>query len=161
MGSAHPLNAPYQAFATADGWINVGAANQRNWDRMVEAIGAPQLLNDPRFSSNRTRMENLPALVAALAPIFRSRSTAEWLTALAAAEVPAGPVLSVSAMHQDPQTIAREMIVDVDHPTAGRMKTIGLPIKFGSTPGGVRRPAPLLGEHTGEVLKELGDANVS
>jgi crotonobetainyl-CoA:carnitine CoA-transferase CaiB-like acyl-CoA transferase len=161
MGSAHPLNAPYQAFATSDGWINVGAANQRNWERLVEALGAPQLLADPRFSSNRTRIENLPALVAALAPILRTRSTEDWLAVLAAAEVPAGPVLSVSAMHQDPQTIAREMIVEIDHPVAGRMKTIGLPIKFGNTPGGVRRPAPLLGEHTQEVLEELGRANVS
>ncbi len=156
MGSAHPLNAPYQAFATADGWINVGAANQRNWERMARAIGAPELTDDPRFSSNRLRMENLAALVERLTLVFRSRPTAEWLTVLEAAEVPAGPVLSIGAMHGDPQALARDMVVEVEHPVAGATKAIGLPLKFSETPGAIRRPAPLLGEHTAEVLAELG-----
>jgi crotonobetainyl-CoA:carnitine CoA-transferase CaiB-like acyl-CoA transferase len=160
MGSAHPLNAPYQAFATADGWINVGAANQRNWERLVSAIGAPELLDDPRFSSNRGRMENLVLLVERLAPIFRGRTTGEWLRALEAAEVPAGPVLSIAAMHSDPQTLARNMVVEVDHPIAGPSKVIGLPLKFSETPGAVRRPAPLLGEHTSEILAELGYTDI-
>jgi crotonobetainyl-CoA:carnitine CoA-transferase CaiB-like acyl-CoA transferase len=160
MGSAHPLNAPYQAFATADGWINVGAANQRNWERLVGAIGAPELLDDPRFSSNRGRMENLVLLVERLAPIFRGRTTGEWLRALEAAEVPAGPVLSIAAMHSDPQTLARNMVVEVDHPIAGPSKVIGLPLKFSETPGAVRRPAPLLGEHTSEILAELGYTDI-
>ncbi len=156
MGSAHPLNAPYQAFATADGWINVGAANQRNWERMARAIGAPELAVDPRFSSNRGRMENLAALVGELTPIFQSRVTGEWLKLLEAADVPAGPVLSIAAMHADPQTLARDMVVMVEHSVAGATKAIGLPLKFSETPGSVRRPAPLLGEHTSEVLAELG-----
>ncbi len=156
MGSAHPLNAPYQAFETADGWINIGAANQRNWERLAEAIGAPELLDDPRFASNRQRMQNLPALVACLAPVFRTRGTEAWLGALERADIPAGPVLSIAAMHRDAQTLAREMVVEVGHPVAGEVKTIGLPLKFSATPGQVRRPAPRLGEHTGEVLRELG-----
>jgi crotonobetainyl-CoA:carnitine CoA-transferase CaiB-like acyl-CoA transferase len=156
MGSAHPLNAPYQAFETADGWINVGAANQRNWERLVAALGAADLVDDPRFATNRARMENLPVLVERLTPFFRARSTEAWLKTLDVADVPAGPVLSIAEMHRDPQTLAREMVVEGTHPVAGRTRSIGLPVKFSKTPGGIRRPAPLLGEHTREVLGELG-----
>jgi crotonobetainyl-CoA:carnitine CoA-transferase CaiB-like acyl-CoA transferase len=158
MGSAHPLNAPYQAFETADGWINVGAANQRNWERMARVVGAEPLIGDPRFATNRGRMENLAELVDALAPVFRGRSTGEWLEELEAAGIPAGPVLSITEMHSDPQTLARDMLVEVEHPVAGATKAIGLPLKFSATPGAVRRPAPLLGEHTSEILAELGYA---
>ena len=156
MGSAHPLNAPYQAFETADGWINVGAANQRNWERLANVIGAPELIADTRFQSNRHRMQNLAALGEALAPIFKRRSTEDWLAALAAADVPAGPVLSISAMHRDPQALAREMVVDLEHPIAGATKAIGCPVKFSETPGETGGPAPVLGQHTREILAEAG-----
>jgi crotonobetainyl-CoA:carnitine CoA-transferase CaiB-like acyl-CoA transferase len=156
MGSAHPLNAPYQAFETADGWINVGAANQRNWERMAGVIEAPELLADPLFGTNRARMDNLGALQARLAPILRRRTTGEWLAAFEKADVPAGPVLSIDAMHRDPQTLARDMVVDIAHPVAGATKAIGLPIRFSATPGGKSGPAPMLGEHTEEVLAEIG-----
>ena len=156
MGSAHPLNAPYQAFETADGWLTVGAANQTNWERMLAVIGAPELKEDNRFSSNAKRMQNLPALVEALAPVFRLRETDSWLAALETAGVPAGPVLSIGDMHDDPHTKAREMVVEVDHPVAGAVKTLGLPVKFSASPGGVARPAPTLGQHTRNVLAEHG-----
>jgi crotonobetainyl-CoA:carnitine CoA-transferase CaiB-like acyl-CoA transferase len=158
LGSAHPLNAPYQAFETADGWINVGAANQRNWERLARAIGSPELLDDPRFASNRKRMQHLAALVDCLAPAFRSRSTEEWLDRLEKADVPAGPVLSIPAMQRDPQTIARGMVLDIEHPIAGRTKAIGSPLKFSAGSSVTSRPAPRLGEHTREVLTELGYA---
>ena len=153
MGSAHPLNGPYQAFPTMDGWINVGAANQRNWERMLEVIGAPGLNQDTRFATNSARMANLPALEEILNGIFRGRPSADWLAALEEAGVPAGPVLNVAQMHADPQALARNMIVETQHPTAGAVKTIGLPVKFSETPGGVRHAAPLLGQHTREVLR--------
>jgi crotonobetainyl-CoA:carnitine CoA-transferase CaiB-like acyl-CoA transferase len=156
MGSAHPLNAPYQAFPASDGWITVGAANQENWLRLVEALGAPELAKDPRFVINAERMRNLTALTAALTPLFQRRSVAEWLSRLEAAGVPAGPVLNIAEMHADPQALAREMIVETAHPTAGQVKAIGLPIKFSDTPGGVRRAAPVFGQHTREVLREHG-----
>ncbi|WP_340107202.1 CoA transferase [Pikeienuella sp. HZG-20] len=156
MGSAHPLNAPYQAFRTADGWINVGAANQANWERLCRLLGAEDLTEDPRFSANSGRMANLEELTAALTKYFSTKSTAHWLKALEEVGVPAGPVLSVSEMHEDPQVQAREMVVEVDHPSAGAMKTIGLPVKFSETPGGVRGPAPRLGEHAREILREYG-----
>jgi crotonobetainyl-CoA:carnitine CoA-transferase CaiB-like acyl-CoA transferase len=156
MGTAHPLNAPYQAFQVADGWITVGAANQGNWLRLLDALGAPELGNDPRFVNNADRMRNLPALQAALTPLFNGRTSAEWLQRLEDAGVPAGPVLDVGQMHADPQALAREMIVETSHPTAGQVASIGLPIKFSETPGSVRRAAPVLGQHTREVLREHG-----
>ncbi len=156
MGSAHPLNAPYQSFETADGWINIGAANQKNWERLIAILEAPELGQDPRFLANEGRMEHLPALVEALNARFRERPTAEWLERLEAGGLPAGPVLSVGEMHQDPQAIARGMIVETEHPRAGATKALGLPITFSHTPGEVARPAPLLGEHTREVLSAIG-----
>jgi crotonobetainyl-CoA:carnitine CoA-transferase CaiB-like acyl-CoA transferase len=156
MGSAHPLNAPYQAFPTSDGWITVGAANQGNWLRLVEALEVPAMGVDPRFSTNADRMRNLAALAATLTPIFKRRSSADWLRRLEQAGVPAGPVLEVGQMHTDPQALAREMIVETEHPTAGQVKAIGLPIKFSNTPGGVRRAAPIFGQDTREVLRDLG-----
>ncbi len=156
MGSAHPLNAPYQAFRTADGWLNLGAANQANWLRMLEVIEEPELATDERFAGNASRLKNRLALAGVLEEIFARRTTADWLARLEAAGVPAGPVLDVSEMHQDPQTIAREMVVEVDHPTAGPVRSIGLPVKFSATPGVLDRPAPLLGQHSREVLSEVG-----
>ncbi len=156
MGSAHPLNAPYQAFPASDGWITVGAANQENWLRLIDVLNAPALRDDPRFLNNAERMRNLSALTTALAPFFQKRSVAEWLRRLEECGVPAGPVLDIAQMHADPQALAREMIVETTHPTAGKVKAIGLPIKFSDTPGGVRKAAPLMGEHTREVLLETG-----
>lgn len=156
MGTAHPLNAPYQAFPTADGWIAVGAANQGNWLRLLQAIEAPELGDDPHFANNAGRMDNLAALEAALTPIFARRGAAEWLQRLEAAGVPAGPVLNIAQMHADPQALAREMIVETEHPVAGPVKAIGLPVKFSDTPGGVHRPAPVFGQHTREVLRDHG-----
>jgi crotonobetainyl-CoA:carnitine CoA-transferase CaiB-like acyl-CoA transferase len=156
MGSAHPLNAPYQSFPTADGWINIGAANQANWERLTALIGAPELKDDPRFTSNDKRMTNREILAATLSEVFRGKTTADWLVIMEAGGLPAGPVLSVTEMHQDAQALAREMIVETDHPVAGPVEAIGLPVKFHGTPGGVARPAPLLGQHTREVLAEAG-----
>jgi crotonobetainyl-CoA:carnitine CoA-transferase CaiB-like acyl-CoA transferase len=154
MGSAHPLNAPYQAFRTADGWVNLGAANQANWERMLKVIDAPELNDDPRFSSNRNRMENREALAEILDGFFAKRTTAAWIAALEAAGVPAGPVLSIAEMQVHPQTLARGMVIETEHPVAGRVKAIGSPVKFGAGPHGASRPAPVYGQHTREVLAE-------
>ena len=156
MGSAHPLNAPYQSFRTADGWINIGAANQANWERLVALIGEPQLKDDDRFVTNDRRMANRGELEEVLNDIIRCKTTDQWLAILDAGGLPAGPVLSITEMHRDPQALAREMIVETDHPVAGPVKAIGLPVKFHGTPGGSVRPAPRLGQHTREVLVESG-----
>lgn len=156
MGSAHPLNAPYQALRTADGYINVGAANQANWERLLKAIGAEQLASDPRFLDNAKRMSNLQTLVAELEAVFVQRRTGYWMQQLKAAGVPAGPVLSVAEMHAHPQTLARDMVVELDHPSVGTVRSLGLPVKFSRTPGAVETAAPLYGQHNVEVLRELG-----
>ena len=156
MGSAHPLNAPYQAFETADGWINVGAANQANWLRLLDVLEAARLAEDPRFADNAARMANLPALVETLTPYFETHTTAEWLDKLETAGVPAGPVLSITEMHQDPQALARGVVTRVEHSRLGPVDTLGLPITFSETPGKVAQGAPLYGEHTREVLAEAG-----
>jgi len=156
MGSAHPLSAPYQAFETKDGWMVVGGANQANWLRLVEALEAPELLAEPRFKENRDRITNLALLERTLAPYFRKRKTEEWLAIFDAKGLPCGPVNDVKQMHDDPQAIAREMVIEVDHATLGKVKTLGTPLKFSDTPGGVRRGAPLFGQHSREVLAEFG-----
>ena len=156
MGSAHPLNAPYQAFQTADGWITVGAANQANWLRLLDALDTPGLAREPRFADNAGRMAHLAELEAALTEVFRRHGTEDWLARLEAAGVPAGPVLDIRQMHADPQARAREMVTAAEHSRLGPVETLGLPVKFSQTPGGIAHGAPLYGEHTREILAECG-----
>ncbi len=156
LGSAHPLTAPYQAFATSDGWITLGASNQPNYERVCRMLESPELITDPRFKDNPSRMANLAALVDIISEKFRRRPSAAWLIELDAAGVPAGPVFDIPQMLAYPQTIAREMVVETDHPRAGVTKSIGLPIKFSETPGAITRPAPLFGQHTREICREAG-----
>ena len=156
MGSAHPLNAPYEAFETADGWITIGASNEATWQRLPPVLGLAELLDDERFLKNIDRMRNREALNEALAPAFKQRETAEWLTLLEDSGVPAGPVLSVGDMLAHPQARARAMVVEAEHPSLGPIETIGFPVKFSATPAAIGRGAPRLGEDTVEVLGELG-----
>jgi crotonobetainyl-CoA:carnitine CoA-transferase CaiB-like acyl-CoA transferase len=156
LGSGHPLNAPYQAFATQDGWINVGAANQKSWLKLVECLEAPDLAADPRFATNAGRMTHLPALVETLSPLFAKRTAREWLDLFEKAGMPAGPVFSIQEMLADPQTRAREMVVSTEHATLGRVETLGAPVKLSATPAAVRRAAPTLGQHNEEIFRELG-----
>jgi crotonobetainyl-CoA:carnitine CoA-transferase CaiB-like acyl-CoA transferase len=155
-GSAHILTAPYQAFPTKDGWINVGGANQSNWERIVKVIGRPELAQDPRFLTNGDRMKNLAALTPLIAERLEKRPSADWIREFEAAGVPVGPVNKIGDMLADEQVRARDMVVEVDHARAGRVKALGHPIKFSDTRGEAKRAAPLLGQHTREVLGELG-----
>jgi crotonobetainyl-CoA:carnitine CoA-transferase CaiB-like acyl-CoA transferase len=156
LGSAHPLSAPYQAFRAADGWLTIGGANQPNWERMARVLGAPQWIEDPRFRSNSDRMKNLPLLVEAMNERLKAKPVKHWIAALDAEGVPCGPINSIAEMAADPQAKAREMIVELAHPKAGRTRALGLPVKLSASPGRVSRPAPQLGEHTVEVLTEFG-----
>lgn len=156
MGSAHPVAAPYQAFPTQDGWINIGAISQATWEGMARVLGLHSLPSDPRFDTNRGRMANREALVELMSEVLLTQSTAHWVQAFEEAGVPAGPVLKIKQVLEDPQTQARDMVIRVDHPVAGDMQALGLPIKFSQGNGVTRRGAPLYGEHTAEVLQELG-----
>ncbi|MGJ3260449.1 MAG: CaiB/BaiF CoA transferase family protein [Rhodospirillales bacterium] len=156
MGSAHPLNGPYQAFEAKDGWFTIGAANQRNWERLLDVMEVPEIADDPRFATNSERMAHLKELEDVLTPVFRERTRDEWLTRLEKAGVPAGPVMDVCEMFEDPHAQARGMIPTVEHAKLGPVRTLGLPIKLSETPGEVATGAPLFGQHTEEVLKEYG-----
>ncbi len=158
-GSAHLLTAPYQAFRASDGWINLGGANQANWERITDVLGHPEWRDDPRFTSNSVRMQHLDALAATMDAVLVTRRKAEWLAAFDAAGVPAGPVHTVGEALNHPQTLARGMVVDLVHPQAGPTKALGCPIHFSETTTRISRPAPLLGEHTREVLREYGYAD--
>ena len=155
-GSAHVLSAPYQAFHASDGWVNIGGANQANWERIADVLGHPQWRDDPRFATNTARMQNIEALTAAINAVLGTRTKAEWTERLAAAGVPVGPVHSLGEALAHPQTLARGMVVDLVHPQAGAIKAIGCPLHFSATPTQITRPAPLLGEHTREVLADYG-----
>jgi crotonobetainyl-CoA:carnitine CoA-transferase CaiB-like acyl-CoA transferase len=163
MGSAHPLNAPYQAFEASDGWIVVGGANRKQWQLMLEALDATELAADPRFVTGADRMAHLKELEAELSQRFRAKSAQYWLDALDAKGVPCGPVQDMLTALRDPQTIAREMVVEVEHSAVGPVKTMGLPVKFSETPGKVRKGAPRFGEDTRDVLREagFGDAEIA
>jgi crotonobetainyl-CoA:carnitine CoA-transferase CaiB-like acyl-CoA transferase len=156
MGSSHPLSAPYQAFQTADGWITIGAANQQNWRRLLDVLDAREIGSDARFVDNAARMNHLHELDQALAPYFVARSSGDWLARLEAAGIPSGPVLSIADMLSHQQTLAREMVVHVQHSSLGQVDTLGLPVKFSRTPGEVKRGAPIFGQHTREILSDLG-----
>lgn len=155
-GSAHVLTAPYQAFKAKDGWLNIGGANQSNWERIADVLGHPEWRDDPRFRTNSDRMRNLDALVRAMNDVLATRTRAEWIEAFDAAGVPVGPVHSIGEALSHPQTLARGMVVDLEHPQAGPTRALGCPLHFSETPTSIDRPAPLLGEHTREVLREVG-----
>jgi crotonobetainyl-CoA:carnitine CoA-transferase CaiB-like acyl-CoA transferase len=155
-GSAHLLTAPYQAFQASDGWINIGGANQGNWERIAVALGHPEWRDDPRFKTNTERMANREVLVAMMNEIVATRTKAEWIAILDEAGVPVGPVHTIGEALTHPQTLAREMVVDLVHPQAGPTKALGCPIHFSKTPTRIDRPAPMLGEHSRELLREYG-----
>jgi crotonobetainyl-CoA:carnitine CoA-transferase CaiB-like acyl-CoA transferase len=155
-GSAHLLTAPYQAFRTRDGWINIGGANQANWERIAEVVGHPEWRDDARFTTNSARVTNRSALSDAMKAVLVTRSKTEWIAAFDAAGVPVGPVHTIGEALEHPQTLARGMVAEVVHPQAGTMKTLGCPIHFSRTPTRITRPAPMLGEHTRELLREYG-----
>ena len=158
-GSAHVLTAPYQAFRASDGWINIGGANQANWERIAEVLGHPQWCLDPRFVTNSERMANRETLASLMNAVLATRTKAEWIAAFDAAGVPVGPVHTIGEALTHPQTLARDMVVDLVHPQAGPTKALGCPVHFSATPTSITRPAPLLGEHTREVLREYGYAD--
>jgi crotonobetainyl-CoA:carnitine CoA-transferase CaiB-like acyl-CoA transferase len=156
MGNTHPNITPYESFPTADGEICVAVGSEAQWLRFCQALGAPDLAADPSFATNAQRVVSRQALRARLESIFRTRSSADWLARLTEADLPCGPVNDLGAVFAHEQTRARRMVETIEHPTAGSLRLPGIPFKLSATPAAIRRPPPLLGEHTGEVLAWLG-----
>ena len=156
VGTGSPILAPYQAFATSDGHIVVGGANQANWQRLCRAIGREELLDDSRFTTNVERMANLESLAGTIQETLELRSSGHWLGVLEKAGVPCGPINNLADVYADPHVASRDMLVELQHPVAGAIGNIGVPTKLSETPGAVRTPAPTLGQHTDEVLAEHG-----
>jgi len=151
-GNAHPTIVPYQSFQTADSFLVLGAASEAIWKRLCQALGRADLADDPRFAKNANRVEHRQELIALLAAVFLTRTTAEWVGALTAADVPCAPVQTIDQVFAAPQVLHRNMLVEIEHPTAGTVKLAGIPVKFSATPASVRLPPPLLGQHSEDVL---------
>ncbi len=156
LGSAHRVSAPYQALRTKDGHLNIGAATQPTWEQLCRAIGQEELIEDPRFRIPGDRKAREEELAALLEETFSLETTAYWLEKLDAAGVVAGPIYNMEQVYQDPQVLARQMLVDIEDPDIGTIHNIGVPVKLSETPGRIRRRAPALGEHTSEILLEHG-----
>jgi crotonobetainyl-CoA:carnitine CoA-transferase CaiB-like acyl-CoA transferase len=156
LGSAHRFAAPYQAVRAADGHLTIGANTDRLFEGLCRALDRPELVGDPRFSNRTDRLVNRAALIAEIERTTETGTRAHWLARLDAHGVPSGPIHTYPEALADPHTLARRMVVDLRHPVAGPIKALGVPVKLSETPGAVERAAPLVGEHTAEILAELG-----
>jgi crotonobetainyl-CoA:carnitine CoA-transferase CaiB-like acyl-CoA transferase len=153
-GNAHPSIVPYQSFKTADGYLVIGVASETIWKRFCAAIGRVDLANDPRFAKNSERVAHRDELLNILGEILASRDSKTCSQILQEAEVPCAPVQTVDQVFNDPQVMHRCMLAEIEHPSAGKIKMAGIPVKFSATPASVRLPPPRLGEHTKNVLEE-------
>lgn len=156
MGSANRMSAPYQAVRALDGWFVLGAANQKLWLSLCKMLDRPDLAKDERFRDVKSRMHNRLVLIELLEAVFRTRPVDDWVAALLDAGIPAGPILNYEQVLQSDHVRERQMVLEIDHPVEGKIRTLGFPIKLSGTPQTIRRPPPLLGEHTDEVMAELG-----
>jgi formyl-CoA transferase len=156
LGSAHRMLAPYQAIRCDDGYITIGAGNDRQFRPFCAVLGHPEWADAPEFADTACRVRNRGALAARIEEITSRHPRAHWLALFEANDIPCGPINDYSQVFADPQVRAREMVLETEHPVLGRLKTLGSPIKLSATPPDVRRRAPMLGEHTVEVLTECG-----
>ena len=156
LGSAHRMNAPYQAFRCADGYITIGGANERIFRRLCEVLGHPEWPSMPDFADNASRVRHREDLAARIEAITARQSRTHWLSLFEAHDIPCGPINDYAQVFADAQVRAREMVVEVEHPRLGRVRSLGSPIKMSATPANPARRAPLLGEHTNEILTEMG-----
>ncbi len=157
-GSAHRLVAPYQAIESADGYFNLGVANQANYERLCAALERPDLLSDERFATNADRVRHYEELAEAIQATTRGKTSSEWLAIFERTGTPAGPIYDMSEVFRDEQALARGMVEELEHPVAGVVRHLGIPVKLSATPGSIRLPAPTLGQHTEAVLREFGIA---
>jgi len=157
LGNLHPTIVPYQPFRARDKFFIVGVGTERLWQRFCQVLGIEEtLMTDARFASNTERLAHREELVALLQSIFRQEEAGHWLEVLTAADIPCGPINHVDEALSDPQVLARQMIVELEHPLCGVVKSLGCPVVLSATPVSYRRPPPLLGQHTADILAELG-----
>jgi formyl-CoA transferase len=155
LGSAHRLSAPYQAFRAKDGFLTIAAITTSHWERLCSVIDRPEFASDARYATNADRLANLDELVADIERALAAHTVAEWVDLLLAEGIPSGPILNYAQVFAEPHAAARKMIEIVDHPAEGPVRTLGIPVKLGDTPGAVRKPPPLLGEHTRDILATI------
>jgi crotonobetainyl-CoA:carnitine CoA-transferase CaiB-like acyl-CoA transferase len=163
LGSAHRMLAPYQAFRCEDGYVTIGGGTDRLFLRLCERLGHPEWASLPEFADNATRVRNREALAARIESITAGNTCRHWLTVFDEAGIPCGPINDYAQVLADPQVRARDMVLDVEHPRLGRLRTLGSPLKMSATPTDATRRAPMLGEHTDDVLREAGlsDAEIA
>jgi formyl-CoA transferase len=156
MGSAHRMFAPYQAVRCSDGYITLGSASTRTWERLARTIGREDLLQRPEYAHATDRVRNRQRLAAEVESVTAERPRAHWLALFEREGIPCGPILDYEQVFGDPHVRARGMVAELDHPLAGRIRVVGPAVKLSETPARVQRPSPLYGQHTAEVLGELG-----
>jgi crotonobetainyl-CoA:carnitine CoA-transferase CaiB-like acyl-CoA transferase len=154
-GNAHANIVPYQSFQAGDEWFILAVGNDRQFEKLCEVIGKPELAEDIRFVTNAGRVENRDALISILKPIFLDRPAGDWLSAFESAGIPCGPINTLEKVFAEPQVKARNMLIEMEHPTIGRLPLVGSPLKFSETPVEYQLPPPRLGEHTAQILQEL------
>ncbi len=156
VGSGHPLIVPYQAFKAKDVYFNIAAGNDKLWKILCKAISLEKAIDDPKFATNDKRVENREEIVKIISDIIITKNGEEWLKILTDAGVPCGPIYTIDKVFTDPQVLHRQMLKELDHPKGGKVKVTGVPIKLSDTPGEVETAPPILGQHTQEILTELG-----
>jgi formyl-CoA transferase/CoA:oxalate CoA-transferase len=156
MGSGHPVIVPYQAFKAKDVFINIAVGNDQLWERFCKAVGLEKVMNDPKFATNAKRVENREEIVKIIGDLIVTKDGEEWLKILTDAGIPCGPIYTLDKIFADPQVLHREMMKELDHPKAGKIKVTGIPVKLSETPGEIKTAPPVLGQHTQEILSELG-----
>jgi crotonobetainyl-CoA:carnitine CoA-transferase CaiB-like acyl-CoA transferase len=154
-GTGDETTVPYQGFETRDKYVIVAVENDRLWTRFCEAIGRPELAEDPRFKTNPLRVKNRKECIEILAPILKTRTRDEWVNLLNDNDIPCAPINMMDEVFQNPQVLHRNMLMEMDHPKAGKIRLVGIPVKYSGSKVAVRRPPPVLGEHTGEILSEV------
>ncbi len=154
-GTAHETIVPYQGFETKDKYVIVAVGNDQLWSRFCKIIGMPELIDDPRFKTNPLRVRNRKECIGIIAPIMKTRPRDEWVQLLNEDAVPCAPINTMDEVFQNPQVLHRNMLVEMDHPKAGKIRLVGIPVKYSESKATVRIPPPVLGEHTREILADV------
>ena len=156
VGSGHPVIVPYQAFKAKDVYINIAVGNDQLWGKFCKAVGLEKVMDDAKFATNAKRVENRGEIVKIISELIATRSGEEWLKIITDAGVPCGPIYTIDKVFADPQVLYRQMLKELYHPKAGKVRITGIPVKLSDTPGEVETAPPVLGQHTEEILNELG-----